>query len=250
MCDCANKLCHTSRCHPNCSCQKQSPYCCFTLGCKPYTRKNPFSTTRLVFGHKEECYCLELKCCEKHHSLCTCDETCHCESYQCPKTCCSTRKANESCLFFKTQLCDHCDQLRIKSMRKTKCNCKCDCRHYCGHCVFQCETHRRRGWNLEDWQQLRNVKIVTETPKLPPYFYQDVDGKQVTTCTLCKKESKILDAYDHDCNVCQTYVCRNVHCLNEHMNATEDVDYDYNCIPFYRTTPYSCILPSQHKTLD
>lgn len=199
----------------------------------------------ICFAFKR-CYCLELKCKEQHHSLCLCDETCHCESYQCPKTCCPTRKPNESCLFFQTELCDHCQKLRKESMRKTKCLCRCDCDQRCGNCVFECQTHRQKAWNLQDWQDLRNIKILTKTPKIPPYFHEDTNGKQVTTCGLCKKESKILNAHYHDCNICITYVCKHPTCVCDHMNATEDVDYDYDCMPYYRTTPYRCDSTNGH----
>lgn len=131
----------------------------------------------------------------------------------------------------------------LNPYKKTMCLCERDLVDR--ELVFKCETHKRRGWNLTNWQELRNVKILQETPKMPPYFHEDAYGKQITTCDLCQQESTLLDCYESACHVCNIYVCKNPTCVADYMVATEDVDYDYNCIPYYRKTAYPC--PNAHE---
>ena len=240
MCHCAKLSCDATKCDPRCCCQKESFFCCFSLGCKPYFKN--VANEKLTFGHDEKCssfkrcYCLALKCKETHHELCTCDESCSCEIYQCPKTCCPLRKQNEACSWFEVELCSHCHQLRNESISKVVCRCK----------EFKtCETHKRKGWNLQDWQNLRQINFFTKTPKVSPYYHEK-EGIQITTCDLCSKESILLDSYYCSCQICMIYVCKHPVCACEFMTATEDVDYDFNGCPYYAADPWPCNLEKKN----
>jgi hypothetical protein len=241
MCTCEEFKC-LGQCDPNCQCGSK---CCFILKCQPYTKSG------CVFGHHKDCnkykvcYCLELRCKKTHHKLCPCEERCACVIYKCPKECCPSRA--DACLFYQIELCWHCENLKRRSMsnyfQSKKCTCECDgesCEDYydCGHCIFQCNTHERSGWNLKDWQKLRDPTIITEAPKEPPYYFEE-NGTQVTTCDMCQLQTKVLDRHERSCRICNVYVCKHPKCVYDFKQETTSEEYGSSG-GYWAYTRYSC----------
>ncbi len=255
MCHCLEDGCTPQSHGKFCWCARDelSKNCCLTLECKRAAHDSGHNINCKDF---KKCLCLEAGCSPKKHKLpCVCTQTCTCTVYHCKlNSGCCDRKPHQKCRYYRVELCEHCDYLRRHAMTlqtyntKTKmhtCECDCDCDYECDGYCKKCETHSQQGWNLLSWQRFRKPVIFIEQPKFEPYYLEDVQtGKQVTICCECKKEKVIMKTWYWSCHLCFDAVC--LSCCNEYEHSRTDVDYNGNCLPYWRFEPEHCRKAGNH----
>ncbi len=250
MCNCLEKKCDINKHIEHCYCAIYKTGCCLELGCKSAIYNS---------GHVEacskykKCLCLEANCNhnkKKHNKPCKCDDKCECTVYHCKlQSGCCDRKPGQKCRYYSIELCSHCDELRRKAIvfetydskkQKKICECKCTCDYECdGYCT-QCETHAQNGWNLLNWQKYRHPTFFSQTPQEKPYYFEEpsTGNQRPNVCIMCQKSYSVMKSFSRSCEICFDLVCYN--CSGEYIHNHQDVDYDGNCMPYWKFERDSC----------